>query len=273
MAERGRPVYDGTAGSPLPEEYGSFDEPAGRRNGSARPDAVDGVPGKAVASSPPGPPPPGPVGTSFPGPEARYPQGQYPPARQPESRRSDVRPMVLAPSNRRITRTEATVNVMPAMAPAGLPTVGGLAPPYEGNGLPMGGEAVGERRRWRRTKVRVVHTTSSRRLVRRIDTWTVFKVSLVFYLLGLAIFLVAGVILWHVASDFGTITSLDKSVRSLFSLRNFKVRPIPLLEYTAAGGGLLAFLGTLLNTAAALIYNLISDVVGGVQVVVLSEPD
>jgi Transmembrane domain of unknown function (DUF3566) len=128
-------------------------------------------------------------------------------------------------------------------------------------------------RGWRRQKVRVIRSTSSRRMVRRVDTWTVFKVSLFFYLLGLAVLLVAGVILWNVATTFGTISSLEKSIRSLFDLTNFTLKPRPLLEYSAAGGIILALLGTIMNTVAALLYNLISDIAGGIQIIVVTEPD
>lgn len=121
-------------------------------------------------------------------------------------------------------------------------------------------------------KIKVIRGKRSRRLVRRIDTWTVFKVSLVFYFFLLVIMLVAGVVLWHLAQPFGVITSIEKSVRLLFDLKTFKLRPIPVLEYSAAGGAVLAIIGTLLNVVAAALYNLISDVVGGIQVIVVSEP-
>jgi Transmembrane domain of unknown function (DUF3566) len=151
---------------------------------------------------------------------------------------------------------------------------GGLAAPgVRGDETLAEDSAEMQAHRFRRQKVRVLRSTSSRRLVRRVDTWTVFKVSLFFYLLGLAIFVVAGVILWNVASTFGTITSIQKSVKTLFVLNSFVLKPIPLLEYTTAGGAVLVVLGTLVNTTAALLYNLISDVIGGIQVVVVTEPE
>jgi hypothetical protein len=134
-------------------------------------------------------------------------------------------------------------------------------------------EGDGAARSLRRQKVRIVRSTSSRRLVRRIDTWTVFKVSFVFYVLALIILVVAGIILWNVAEAFGTITSIQKSAKSLFDLSHFVIKPIPLLEYTTGGGAILCILGTVVNTVVALLYNLISDVIGGVQVVVVTEPD
>lgn len=119
----------------------------------------------------------------------------------------------------------------------------------------------------------MVRGKRSRRLVRRVDTWTVFKVSLVFYLFSLVIVLVAGVVLWHLAQPFGIITSIEKSVRLLFDLKTFKLRPAPVLKYAAAGGAILAIIGTLLNVVAAALYNLISDIVGGIQVIVVTEPE
>jgi hypothetical protein len=179
---------------------------------------------------------------------------------------ADVRSAVAAPTQPVRRRPAPAQGRRPA--PAGVGAAGA-----RGDETAADETSEEAKRRFRRQKVRVLRSTSSRRLVRRIDTWTVFKVSLFFYLLGLAIIVVAGVILWNVASTFGTITSIQKSVKTLFVLNSFVLKPIPLLEYTVAGGGVLVVLGTLVNTTAALLYNLISDVVGGVQVVVVTEPE
>jgi hypothetical protein len=124
-----------------------------------------------------------------------------------------------------------------------------------------------------RQKVRVVRGIRSKRLVRRIDVWTVFKVSLVFYLLALVALVVAGVIVWDVASAFGFIHSIEKSIRTLFSLKTFTLHPASTLKYGTAIGGLLCLVGVVINTLVAVTYNLISDLVGGIQVVVVTEPD
>jgi hypothetical protein len=122
-------------------------------------------------------------------------------------------------------------------------------------------------------KVRVVRGVRSKRLVRRIDVWTVFKVSLVFYLLALVALVVAGVIVWDVASAFGFIHSIEKSIRTLFSLKTFTLHPASTLKYGTAIGALLCLVGVLVNTLVAVTYNLISDLVGGIQVVVVTESD
>lgn len=106
-----------------------------------------------------------------------------------------------------------------------------------------------------------------RALIRRIDTWTVFKVSLCFYLIALIVVLVAGVVVWQVATALGFIADIQKAVRSLADAYKFKLRAGVVLEWTAAVGAVLCVAGTLVNVIAAVIYNLISDVVGGVQLV------
>jgi hypothetical protein len=103
--------------------------------------------------------------------------------------------------------------------------------------------------------------------------WSVLKVSLIFYVLVLAVMLIAGVALWNVASDFGVISSLDKLVRSLFALTSFQLHPLTALAWGAAIGSVLCFLGVLFNVVAALLYNLISDVVGGVKITLAADKD
>jgi hypothetical protein len=113
----------------------------------------------------------------------------------------------------------------------------------------------------------------ARRVVRRVDTWTVFKLSLLFYICVFAVLMVAGIILWNVAASFGVLNHIEKFVRSLFDLNKFQFRAHAVLEAAAAAGAILVFLGTLINVLAAVVYNLTSDMVGGVQVVVIEEVD
>jgi cytochrome b subunit of formate dehydrogenase len=106
-----------------------------------------------------------------------------------------------------------------------------------------------------------------------VSVWSVLKVSLIFYVLVLAVFLITGVAIWNVASDFGVVNSLDKLVRSLFALSSFKLHPLTALAWGAAVGAVFCFLGVLVNVVAALLYNLISDLVGGVRVTLTADKD
>ena len=110
-----------------------------------------------------------------------------------------------------------------------------------------------------------------RRVIRRVDTWTVLRVSILFYLSVLVVLLVAGGLLWAVASAAGVIHNFEKFIKDLFSLDSFHLAGTAILEATAIGGLVLVIIGTGCNVLVAVIYNLISDVVGGVEVTVLEE--
>jgi hypothetical protein len=105
----------------------------------------------------------------------------------------------------------------------------------------------------------------SRRAVRHLDVWTVAKVSFIFYLLVLVAVVAASVLLWYVADAFGSVDSIEKSIRTLFDLSKFTLHPSSVAVYTALGGVALAVCGTVANILAALTYNLISDLVGGIR--------
>ncbi len=113
----------------------------------------------------------------------------------------------------------------------------------------------------------------SRRLVRRVHVWSVVKVSVLFYLLVFVSFLVASVVLWYVANAVGAVHSIDKSVRILFDLKTFTLHPRTVATYAALAGGLLVVVGTIVNILAALAYNLISDVIGGVEVDIVTDAE
>ena len=131
------------------------------------------------------------------------------------------------------------------------------------------GPTFGARRRQR--KARRPQWAQSRRTVRHLNVWTVAKVSLAFYFMLLVAVVIASVLLWYIADAFGSIDSIEKSVKTLFDLKSFTIHPRSVAIYTSIGGGVLAVCGTFANILAALMYNLISDLVGGIRFDVVDE--
>lgn len=127
---------------------------------------------------------------------------------------------------------------------------------------PGGPDVVMGGRRRRRRPAR----TRTRATIRHVDIATVIRVSLLFWLVILVALVVASLLLWVFADAFGSLPSIDKSIRTLFSLKSFELHPGMVAEYTAAFGVVLAVAGMLGTIILALIYNLIADVVGGVRV-------
>src|ERR1700757_3337554 len=58
--------------------------------------------------------------------------------------------------------------------------------------------------------------------IRNVDLWSVLKVSICFYLCALIVLLVAGVILWWIASAAGVVGSVESFVGQLVGNKDFR---------------------------------------------------
>ena len=108
------------------------------------------------------------------------------------------------------------------------------------------------------------------RVVRDIDAWSVFKVGLVFHLVLYVIALIATALMWSVANQTGTIDNVENFFES-FGWETFSFDGSALFSNFAAFGLLAALLGTALWVVGAVMFNLITELVGGVRVSVLEE--
>ena len=120
----------------------------------------------------------------------------------------------------------------------------------------------------------MVEVRRVRRIIRKIDAWTVFKVSAIFWTVA-AVGMVLGLIMfWSVLQAAGipekfteflvTITLLDEGSEPFADNDAF-------FRLALFGSIAWSILGCGLTTLSAVMYNLISDVVGGVEFVVLEE--
>ena len=97
------------------------------------------------------------------------------------------------------------------------------------------------------------------------------KVSLLFYLSMFLILLVAAVLLWGAATSIGVVGNIESFMDSI-GFTDFTFEAPQLLKGAALGGAVLVLAGTFGNVIMALLYNLISEVVGGLKVT-LGEDD
>ena len=110
-----------------------------------------------------------------------------------------------------------------------------------------------------------------RRLIRHVDPWSILKISTLLALCMWIVTMLASAIMWAVITNAGTVSSLENFVNSSLSLR----------DWTIDGGfifrqlGIITFLmciGFVLSTVmAAFIFNLASDIMGGIWVSVIEE--
>jgi len=117
----------------------------------------------------------------------------------------------------------------------------------------------------------VVEIRRVRRVLRRVDSWSLFRFAVLLYACALLIFLVAAVGLWTLATTAGAIPSIENFITQLFALKKFHFQPTQLLLATVGMGVVWVFAATLFTVIAGVLYNLISDVVGGIELTVLEE--
>lgn len=113
-----------------------------------------------------------------------------------------------------------------------------------------------------------------RRIIRKFDAWTVFKVSVIVWFVAAIAFVLGLVMFWSVLTASGIpdriteflidITLLEEGSAPFANTEQF----MRLAVYSSL---LLAVVGTGTTTLLAIIYNLVSDVVGGIEIIVLEE--
>lgn len=111
-----------------------------------------------------------------------------------------------------------------------------------------------------------------KRIVRRLDAWSVLKVAFIFNLCAYIVAMVAGVVLWRVADSAGVIENVESFIEDLGAFETYRFEPDLIFEAYALGGAVLAVLSTGLIALGAVLFNLISDLVGGIRMTVIEEP-
>jgi hypothetical protein len=108
------------------------------------------------------------------------------------------------------------------------------------------------------------------RVVRHVDPWSVFKVAAAFSIVAYAIALIAGVLLWNVAYATGTIDNIERGMEST-GWEVFELDGGEIFHNAWIGGlfGAVALTGLAVLTAT--LFNLITDLVGGIRLTVLEE--
>lgn len=108
------------------------------------------------------------------------------------------------------------------------------------------------------------------RVIRDIDPWSVFKVGLTFHLVLFFVVLISLVLLWNVAQSTGTIDNIENFMES-FGWETFSFDGGALFKNLWFLGLFTVVLLTGLWVLMATIFNLITDLVGGIRVTVLEE--
>ena len=115
-------------------------------------------------------------------------------------------------------------------------------------------------RGWRRARL----------VIRKVDPWSVLRFSLLFYFCLLLIMLLGSAIIFAILKAFGVIANLEELFNSLEL--NIKISGAAIFRWLFLIGLLGTIVWSAITVFAAFLYNLIADVVGGIEVSV-SERD
>jgi hypothetical protein len=112
-----------------------------------------------------------------------------------------------------------------------------------------------------------------RRTLRHIDPWSVFKISVLLYLCLYVAVMLAGVLLWSAAVGSGLIDNVESFIEELLAFETYEFQADEIFRGFAIIGLVLAAAGAAFNVVMAIVFNLISDLTGGLRVTVLEEDE
>jgi Transmembrane domain of unknown function (DUF3566) len=103
-------------------------------------------------------------------------------------------------------------------------------------------------------------------VLRKVGPWSVLKISFLFYLCVMVVILGALMILYGILGAMGVLDTVTEFLAELGFGDDFKIHGNWLFSRGLAIGLALVVLWTLINVFIVFLYNLLSDVVGGIEV-------
>jgi hypothetical protein len=120
--------------------------------------------------------------------------------------------------------------------------------------------------RGRRRPPAPARSRQARVVLRKLGPWSVLKISFLFYLCVMVVIIGAMMILYAIVGAIGALDSLTRLIRDLFADQSFEIHGGWLFSRGLAIGLGLVVLWTLINVFVVFLYNLLSDIVGGIEV-------
>ena len=158
--------------------------------------------------------------------------------------------------------TSAGASAAPAGEPSTLTAEEGPTPPIQDrSAAPEAGRSKAPARSTRGARAR-----QARVVVRKLGPWSVLKISFLFYVCVLVVFLGAMVILYGALGAVGLLDTVTGLIEDLGFAEPFEIHGEWLFTRALAIGFAMVVLWTLINVFVVFLYNLLSDIVGGIEV-------
>jgi len=107
-----------------------------------------------------------------------------------------------------------------------------------------------------------------RQTIHRVDLWSVLKISVCFYICGMAVTMVALVALWVIADAAGVVHSVEKFFGDLLQTKDFTFLDGEILRGALLVSAVLVVLQIVITVIAAAFYNVFAELFGGVEITI-----
>lgn len=108
------------------------------------------------------------------------------------------------------------------------------------------------------------------RIVRRIDLWSVMKLSLVLFTCVYAAVLMAVAGLWAFLNSAGLVDKFESFMKDV-GFNNWEFHGAQMFKGVAAAGAILVLAVSLLSVVAIGLVNVVSELTGGIRITVIEE--
>lgn len=110
-----------------------------------------------------------------------------------------------------------------------------------------------------------------RRVVRHVDPWSVLRFSVIFHVVLFGALLVSAVLVWNAAELAGVVENLESLIAELASLEEFVIDESAVFNAAFVSAAMLTLASSVLLVLLSVIFNLISDLTGGIRFTVIEE--
>lgn len=120
-------------------------------------------------------------------------------------------------------------------------------------------------------RTRRVRARKVRRVVRHIDPWSILTFSVLFFLCLFSALLLASVLVWNAAVAAGTIENIESFIREIGDYQTYEIKGDVVFRGAMVIAGIMTLAASVMVVLLVVVFNLISDLVGGIRVTVVEE--
>lgn len=110
-----------------------------------------------------------------------------------------------------------------------------------------------------------------RQTIARVDLWSVLKVSVCFYICGVAVMMVALITLWVIGSAAGVVGNMENFFGDLLQTDDFTFLSGEILRGALLVAAVVVVLLIVITVIAAAFYNLFAEIFGGIEVTITED--